>query len=127
MILSNLLDKTVLYGDTKAKICAVYEKNQSIWLGLECYDGELIFGVLPIQVRMDTKGHYKVYLFHSYQNKIRAIKIYREFTGASLLDAKNKIEAFPGKVLLSENLTYEESQNLVSKIRAQNMEADIDG
>ena len=127
MIITSLLDKTVIYGDTKAKICAIYEKNFTVWLGLVTYDGQLIFGILPAEVRIDKYGQYKVYLYHTYEKKIFAIKLYREFTGVGLKEAKDKVEASPAKVLIADNLTYEEAEEMLRKIRLQKMDGEIDG
>lgn len=127
MIISSLLDKTVIYGDTKAKICAIYEKNFTVWLGLVTYDGQLIFGVLPGEVRIDKYGQYKVYLIHPQEKKIWAIKFCREVTGLGLKEAKEKVEATPGRVLIADNLTYEEAEEMLRKIRLQKMEGEIDG
>jgi ribosomal protein L7/L12 len=82
---------------------------------------------LPSEVRIDKYGQYKVYLFHTYEKKILAIKIVREFNSLGLREAKDKVDASPVKVLIAENLSYDEAQEILKKIRLQKMDGEIEG
>lgn len=82
MLQRNLLDKMVKYCtlNLMARICAVYQEGQGLRLALILEDGTMREGISLSQCQFVNERIYHVVAFWDVSQKIRTIKLVREFT-----------------------------------------------
>lgn len=125
-MITNLLDKDVVFQDKNYKICSIYQYEEKfVQFGLVDAEGNMIFGVSPSETRVNEFRIYSVIMFHSNDRKIHAIKVVREITGIGLKDAKDLVEANPAGVKLIDKLKYSEAEDKLKIVVANGLEGQI--
>jgi ribosomal protein L7/L12 len=133
-MITNLLNQDVIYEDVTStrvtsgkeyKICAIYQYEDEVMLGIVDDAGKMIFGVAPAFVRINNNHSYTVFLYYSLNKKIMAIKAAREITGIDLKEAKDLVEAHPEGVRVKKNLTHSEAREVLNIIEANGLEGRI--
>jgi ribosomal protein L7/L12 len=124
-LITNLLDKDVLFEGKECKICAVYQYNENIMLCVMDSEGRIEDGVRPNRVKLNNPCKYTVVLYWHPVRKINAIKTVREVNGMSLREAKDLVEGNPNGVKIKTKLTKTEAEEVMRILEANGMEGQI--
>lgn len=125
-MITNMLDKDVLYNDKECKICAVYQIGDgSVMFGVADEDGKLHFGLQAWRFTLNNPCVYTVVLYWTPERKIHAIKTVRELTGIGLKEAKDLVEGNVNGVKVKTKLTKAEAGEAVKVMEANGLEGRI--
>lgn len=126
-MITNMLDKEVIYNGKECKITAVYQADARIFFVVVDNDDNLKDGVRPSEVKLNNKAIYSVIMYWPPERKIHAIKTVREITGIGLKDAKDLVEANPSGVPIKSGLTHAEAKEIMRVITQNGQEGQIKG
>ena len=124
-MITNLLDKNVLYDGKDCKICAIYQCEDKIFFCLVDEEGKLTDKVRPNMFKINEQRIHSVFLYYAPHHKIHAIKTVREILGLGLREAKDLVEANPDGVPIKTRLTPEEAKEVMRIITSNNLEGSI--
>lgn len=119
MILSNLIDKTCKVNGELVKIVAIYQYNRRLMFVVSPLDGNLKC-VQAKDINLDINGLilYKVIMNWDIDRKIVAIKLYREYSGKGLAEAKKDVEAGGSSIILKSHVTESEALRIQSHVNS---------
>lgn len=132
-MITNLPGKEVLYKDKEAVICTVYQdRERNVVFGLQITD-HFLFNVSPRDIKLKTKPSledtkrtyealadkktYGVFMLHTPDKKMMAIKTVRNIMGLGLRDAKIQVESYPDGFIIKDHLPYHEAQAVCRDIK----------
>jgi large subunit ribosomal protein L7/L12 len=126
-MITNLLDKSVVFDGKDCKICAIYQHEDKILFCVVDDDGIITNEVCPNKFRINEQRVYSVVMYWTPERKIHAIKTVREILGLGLREAKDLVENNPSGVPVKSGLTHAEAKEVLRIVTYNGQEGQIKG